>query len=114
MIQEAMRQVQAAGIGATQSQVAGALGITDFAAMGQEQQQALASGLKAEGLAVSFTDEFEDEFAEQQERWVTMGIMSVEWMAEGIDRGATPEVTHRLINLLVPRVAEALTGGVRP
>jgi hypothetical protein len=114
LVQEAMRQVQMAGIGASQSQVAGALGITDFAAMGQEQQQALSAGFKADGLAVTFTDQFETELGEQQERWVTMGKMSVEWMAEGIDRGATPEVTHRLINLLVPRVAEALTGGTRP
>jgi hypothetical protein len=114
MIQEAMRQVQMAGIGATQSQVAGALGVTDYAAIGQEQQQALAAGFRADGLAVTFTDQFEDELGQQQERWVTMGTMSVEWMAEGIERGATPEVTHRLINLLVPGVAEVLTGGARP
>ena len=63
---------------------------------------------------MTFTDQFEDELGQQQERWVTMGTMSVEWMAEGIERGATPEVTHRLINLLVPGVAEVLTGGARP
>ena len=114
MIQEAMRQVQMAGIGATQAQVAGALGITDYKALGAEQGQMLAAGMRADGLAVKFTEEYESEWIAQQQRWVSMGKMSVTWMAEGMEAGATPDVTHRLINILVPRVAEVLTGGARP
>jgi hypothetical protein len=37
-----------------------------------------------------------------------MGKMSVEWFADGIELGSTPDVTQRLINVLVPRLSEAL------
>jgi hypothetical protein len=43
-----------------------------------------------------------------------MGALSVAWMAAGIERGTTPQVTQLLINLLLPRIEEALMGGVRP
>lgn len=111
LIQEAMRQVQMAGIGASQSQVAAALGITDFAALGQEQQESLASGLTATGLAVKFSDEFKTEFEEQQGLWVQMGTSSVEWMAQGMEKGVTPQVTGLLVGLLAPRIADVLMGG---
>lgn len=114
MVQEAMRQVQMAGIGASQSQVAAALGITDYQAIGAEQGKMLSDGLRADGMAVKFTDEFETEFIEQEERWVSMGSLSVQWMAKGIEQGTTPAVVAKLVELLVPGVSDALTGGVRP
>lgn len=112
MIQEAMRQVAAAGIGASQSQVAAAMGITGYTAGTGEAEQ-IGKGLSATGLGVQFTEQFEKEFNQQQQRWVDMGILSVQWMATGIERGTTPGVTQLLVNLLAPRLAEAL-GGPRP
>jgi hypothetical protein len=109
MIQEAMRQVAAAGIGASQSQVAEAMGITGYGAGASEEKQ-IARGLTAAGLGVKFTEEFEKEFREQQQRWVDMGTLSVSWMATGMERGTTPQVTGLLIGLLAPRIAEILMG----
>lgn len=109
MMQEAMRQVAAAGLGASQSQVAGALGITGYAAGTGEAEQ-MAKGLSAMGLGIQFTDEFAEEFAQQQGRWVDMGALSVQWMAAGIEQGTTPGVTALLVNLLAPRLAEVLMG----
>jgi hypothetical protein len=108
LLQEAMRQVQMAGITASEAQLAAAMGMTDYQALGEEQGQMIANGLSAIGLAEKFTAEYEDEWGVQQERWRSMGKMSVQWLAEGIEAGSTPDVTHRLINVLVPRVAEAL------
>ena len=113
MIQEAMRQVAAAGIGASQSQVAAAMGMTGYAAGTGEAEQ-MAKGLTATGLGIQFTEQFEDEFIQQQERWVDMGALSVAWMATGIERGTTPQVAGLLINLLLPRLEEILMGGARP
>lgn len=113
MIQEAMRQVAAAGIGASQSQVAAAMGITGYAA-GTGEAEKLSRGLTAAGLGIQFTEEFEDEFNAQQERWVDMGALAVQWMATGIEHGTTPQVTMLLVNLLAPKLEEALMGGARP
>lgn len=109
MIQEAMRQVAAAGIGASQSQVAAAMGITGYEPGTGEAEQ-MAKGLTAAGLGIKFTEEFEKEFQEQQQRWIDMGTLSVSWMATGMERGTTPQVTGLLVGLLAPRIAEVLMG----
>lgn len=113
MIQEAMRQVAAAGIGASQSQVAEALGVTDYGA-GSGLTEALSTGLTAAGLGVQFTDEFSDEFEDQQDRWIELGSLSVRWMTQGMVEGVTPEVTGLLVSILAPRIQEALGLGARP
>jgi hypothetical protein len=114
MIQEAMRQVQAAGITASEAQLASAMGITDYQGMGRDEGAAIAKGITAMGLGVKFTDEFTVEFDRQQDKWVTLGRKSVGWMALGMEQGATPQVTELLVNLLVPRLYDALTVGARP
>jgi hypothetical protein len=114
MIQEAMRQVQAAGITASEAQLASAMGITDYQGMGRDEGAAIAKGISALGLGVKFTDEFTVEFDRQQDKWTRLGKKSVEWMAVGMEQGATPQVTELLVNLLVPRLYDALTVGARP
>ena len=114
MVEEAMRQVQMAGIGASQSQVAEALGVKDYAAVGREQGDSLAGGVAATGLAAKFTDQFVEEYQKEQQRWVDLGALSVAWMAQGIETGVTPAVTELLVNLLAPKLYETLTGGARP
>ena len=113
LLDEAMRQIQERGIGASQSQVAAAMGITGYKPGTGEAEQ-MSKGLTAAGLGIKFTEEFEKEFTEQQQRWIEMGSMSVQWMATGIEQGTTPQVTMLLVNLLAPRLQEALMGGLRP
>jgi hypothetical protein len=114
MIQEAMRQVQAAGITASEAQLASAMGITDYQGMGRDEGASIAKGISAMGLGVKFTDEFTVEFDAQQDKWTRLGKKSVEWMAVGMEQGATPQVTELLVNMLVPRLYDALTAGARP
>jgi len=114
LLAEAMRRVQAAGIGASQVDVAQTLGLGTPQMMAAAQAEALQQGMTAAGMAVTFTETWRAEFEGQAERWTDMGAMAVQWMATGMERGATPQVTGLLVSLLAPRLYDALTGGRRP
>lgn len=109
LVETAMQEVSERLGGVSREQVAATLGI-EF----KQEATALASGLEPTGQAEEFTIEWEEEFLLQEERWVGMGEKAVQWMATGIEKGVTPEVTGLLISLLAPRLQEALAGGVRP
>jgi hypothetical protein len=114
LIQEAMRHVGAAGLGASQFQVAVALGVADYTEVGARQGSQIATGLEQAGVAAKFTETFEQEFQQQEERWVLMGELSVEWFGQGIRQGVTPDFVELLVRVLAPRLEGALAHGRRP
>ena len=103
------------GGGVSRKQVAGMMGMPeDHALAGRDAAMGIAQGMESAGVAEKYAETFEREFAEQQERWISMGSLSVKWMAQGVEKGTTPEVVGILLNVLLPKLQGALLGGHRP
>jgi hypothetical protein len=115
LIDQIMQHPDLAGVGLGRQEIAAMAGLpTDYRELGTERGTALAQGITTVGAGTQFVAQFEDEFTATRERWVDMGILSVTWLAQGIERGVTPDVAALLVRLLAPRVEEALSGGRRP
>lgn len=89
LVAEAMRQVRLAGVTASDAALSKAMGIADYAVIGEEVGQQLSMGLSASGLATVFTEDFEAELVTLQGRWETMGTTIAGWMVQAFKSSMT-------------------------
>lgn len=79
-------------------------------AQGQQGAQNFAEGWKGEDLGQTFTASFDAQLDAQEQRWVGFGGLIVEWMGDGMKEGLHGEFVSALVDVLVPKVKEALDG----
>ena len=115
LIDEIMQHPDISGAGLSRNEIAVMAGLpADYQELGAERGAALAQGITEVGAGVQFTTQFQEEFTATRQQWVDMGVLSVAWLAQGIEKGATPDVAALLVRLLAPMVEDALASGRRP
>jgi hypothetical protein len=111
LINEIMARPELAGI--DRRTIERAVGLPeDYRQTGTDNVRAFAAGLESgvPSAIQQLNDSFEEEFTAQEERWFTLGEMSVVWFTRGIEAGQHQRAVDALVGLIAPRVAERLQG----
>jgi hypothetical protein len=109
LVQEAMRQLQAAGLGMGATEAAELLGVgTAGAGVGSEMASTFATGLVSIDTAAAVTRAFQEQMAAQQTTWELVGSMCIAWFAAGLKMGVTAETGRDIITALWPWIAEMM------
>jgi len=109
LVQEAMRQLQAAGLGMGATEAAELLRVgTAGAGVGAEAASSFAVGLTATDTAAAVTKAFKEQMAAQQETWTLVGAMCISWFAIGLRKGVTAETGRDIVASLWPWLAEMM------
>jgi hypothetical protein len=108
LVQEAMRQLQAAGVSMSGADVQSLMGGTPGASTGVEMAGAFGTGLVANDTAAAVTKAFQEQMAAQQKTWELVGSMCIAWFAAGLKMGVTAETGKDIIAALWPWIAEMM------
>lgn len=109
LVQEAMRQLQAAGLGMGATEAAELLGVgTAGAGVGGEMASTFATGLVSTDTAAAVTRAFQEQMAAQQATWERVGSMCIVWFAAGLKMGVTAETGRDIVVALWPFLAEMM------
>jgi len=108
MVQEAMRQLQAAGVSMSGAELQAMIGGTPGASTGVEMAGAFGTGLVANDTALAVTSAFQEQMKAQQETWTLVGTLCISWFVIGIKKGISPQTGREIVNALFPWFAEKL------
>jgi hypothetical protein len=108
LVQEAMRQLQAAGVSMSGADVQSLMGGTPGASTGVEMAGAFGTGLVANDTAAAVTRAFQEQMAAQQSTWERVGSMCIVWFAAGLKMGITAETGRDIVVALWPFLAEMI------
>lgn len=87
------------------------LGSGTWQSLSQETWDMFAQQLTGEDVASKLTDKFEADIMLKQTQWESFGKSVLSWFTDGIKKGVLePSISEALINALMPKVIEVLTG----
>jgi len=82
--------------------------------MGLDAGQKFLSGWETTDIGREATDIFREQMEKQADRWIDAGVLAASWFAKGVESAVSTGLVGLLLEILVPRLEEALLGGRRP